>query len=140
MVLEDISSGRAIPISEDRGPGARGCRIDEAELLSAMISALGQLQAKPDILIINKFGKTEAEGRGFRPLIAEAVEQGVPVLIAVPWRNVESWRLFAGELSQEHVLDGILGTDDEICRLLGLNTVPAEATTAVARESPAKRN
>ncbi|MBS0243614.1 MAG: DUF2478 domain-containing protein, partial [Proteobacteria bacterium] len=29
MVLEEIGSGRSVPISDDRGPHARGCRLDE---------------------------------------------------------------------------------------------------------------
>jgi hypothetical protein len=65
------------------------------------------LEEKPDLVILNKFGKTEAEGGGFRPLIADAIEAGLPMLIGVPWRNIESWRLFAGPLSREFHLEAV---------------------------------
>jgi hypothetical protein len=36
---------------------------------------------------LNKFGKHEAEGRGFRDLIADALSEGIPVLTAVNQMN-----------------------------------------------------
>lgn len=101
MILEDLASGLAIAISEDRGPLARGCHLDVGELLRGTELGLEALEAGADLLIVNKFGKTEGEGGGFRPLIAEALQRDVPVLIAVPWRNIDSWRRFAGDMAQE---------------------------------------
>ncbi|MBS0241054.1 MAG: DUF2478 domain-containing protein, partial [Proteobacteria bacterium] len=66
--------------------------------------------------------KSESEGRGFRPLIAAAIEAGIPVLVPVPWRNSESWRQFAGEFSQEHTLDALASLSDaDVCARLGLS-------------------
>ncbi|MES2711722.1 MAG: DUF2478 domain-containing protein [Pseudomonadota bacterium] len=117
MVLEDLSSGDLIAISRDRGPHARGCQLDLGEMARAIQSASAALEASPDLLVLNKFGRTEAEGGGFRGLIAEAVGHGVPVLVAVPYRNLEQWRVFAGEMAREihlagsddAVLDGLFG-------------------------------
>lgn len=108
MALQEISSGEIISISQDRGPLARGCHLDVSELLRGMQLGRQALAQKPDLLLINKFGKTEGEGGGFRPLIAEAIELGVPVLIAVPWRNIDSWRAFSGELSTEVAIDDLV--------------------------------
>lgn len=99
MVLEELASGDLVPISQDRGPHARGCALDVHQLIDGMQRVRHALAMRPDLVILNKFGKTESEGGGFRPLIAEVIEAGLPLLIAVPWRNVESWRLFAGDLS-----------------------------------------
>lgn len=107
MILEELSSGQSIAISQDRGPHARGCRLDLGELLRAMQLVAAALEQKPDLLILNKFGKTEAEGGGFRDLIVQAINAGVPVLIAVPCRNLDSWRVFAGELARELHIDGL---------------------------------
>lgn len=104
MVLEEIASGELVPISQDRGPLARGCALDIGQLLAAMQLVRAQIEQQPDLLILNKFGKTEAEGGGFRELIAEAMEAGIPVVIAVPWRNIESWRLFTGGAAREIVI------------------------------------
>jgi Protein of unknown function (DUF2478) len=101
MVLEELGSGAIVPISQDRGPHARGCALDIGQLLSASAFVRNSMAANPDLVILNKFGKTESEGGGFRPLIAEVVERAIPLLLAVPWRNIESWRIFAGGLATE---------------------------------------
>ncbi len=104
MILEDLASGDTVAISEDRGTGARGCRLDVDALLKAMARARGALVEGADLLLVNKFGKTESEGGGLRPLIVTAMEREVPVLVAVPLGNLGGWRAFAGELAVEHQL------------------------------------
>ncbi|MGK7865031.1 DUF2478 domain-containing protein [Falsiroseomonas sp. E2-1-a4] len=101
MTLEELSTGAAIEISQDRGPHARGCRLDLGEMARAIQLVSMALRGAPDLLVLNKFGKTEVEGGGFRSLIAEAIDQGVPVLIAVPYRNIDPWRAFSGNLARE---------------------------------------
>jgi hypothetical protein len=105
MLLEELASGEHLGISQDRGPEARGCSLDLAQLTAAMQKVRMSLDAKPDLVILNKFGKTEAEGGGFRPLIADAIEAGLPMLIGVPWRNIERWRRFSGPLAREFHLE-----------------------------------
>ena len=62
-----------------------------------------------DLVIVNKFGKQECYGRGFRDFIAEALAQGVPVLLSVPPEQLAGFHEFAGELAEpvapETVLD-----------------------------------
>ena len=60
------------------------------------------------MLIVNKFGKHEAEGRGFRALIAEALASGMPVLLGVNAMNMQSFQVFAEGLA-EPVLPDTLG-------------------------------
>ena len=119
MILEDLSGGEAIKISEDRGACARGCRLDPSELLRAMAAARGTIATRPDLLVVNKFGKTESEGGGFRDLIAEAVAHNVPTLVAVPWRNIDNWRRFAGEFALEYRVEDLPSDDAGLCRVLG---------------------
>lgn len=120
MILEDLASGATAAISEDRGEGARGCRLDVDALLNAMARARDALDERPDLLLVNKFGKTECEGGGLRPLIVSALERGVPVLVAVPRRNIDGWRAFAGELSVEHELADLPDDVMRVVDLLGL--------------------
>ena len=42
---------------------------------------------RADLLIVNKFGKQEAGGRGFRGLIAEALARDLPVLVGLNTLN-----------------------------------------------------
>jgi nucleoside-triphosphatase THEP1 len=122
MLMEDLTSGSTIAISQDRGEGARGCRLDVEALIDAIAHVRTALVAQPDLLIVNKFGKTECEGGGCRSLIAEAVELGVPVLVAVPYANLEVWRNFAGDLAAEHVLADLPADTVDLCRSLALTT------------------
>lgn len=120
MVLEDLMTGQAIGISEDRGACARGCRLDMSELLRAMSLARCQLTTRPSLLIINKYGRAEADGGGFRPLIADAIELDVPVLVAVPERNLASWREFSADLAVDYRADGHPLDFAHVCHQLGL--------------------
>jgi nucleoside-triphosphatase THEP1 len=98
MVIEDIASGTQTALSEDRGPQARGCRIDMAGLHDAVARVEAMLtDGGVDLLVINKFGKIESEGHGFRTVIGVALERGIPVLIGVPLRNLDAWNVFSGE-------------------------------------------
>lgn len=121
MILEEVASGELIPVSQDRGPSARGCSLDIGQLLYAMEIVRAALASSPDLVILNKFGKTESEGGGFRPAIAEVIETGLPLLIAVPWRNLESWRSFAGGLAAERALDDLPHDPRGLVEALGLD-------------------
>jgi hypothetical protein len=101
VLLEDLTSGHRIVLFEDRGSGARGCRLDESALAEAAARVEGSLERAPNLLILNKFGKVECEGGGLRDLIASAIGRGIPVVIGVPERNLDAWRSFAGEFAIE---------------------------------------
>ena len=118
MILEDLGSGKQVEISEDRGPLARGCMLAVSQLMYAIELATRSLDERCDLLVVNKFGKTEAEGGGFRPLIVEAMARDIPVLIAVPAANLESWRHFAQGLAVEVAVEELTGDAADACRLL----------------------
>jgi hypothetical protein len=101
VMLEDLASGHLTRLFEHRGSGARGCRLDQAALADAIAGIEGSLETGPDLLVLNKFGKVECEGGGLRDLIGRAVDRGIAVVIAVPQRNLEAWRSFAGDCATE---------------------------------------
>ncbi len=87
-------------ISQDLGPGAQGCRLDPEGLEQAAGEVAAMLATGPaDLLIVNRFGKQEIDGRGFRPVIAEALMQGIPVLTAVSPGNLPGFHAFAGGMA-----------------------------------------
>jgi glycosyltransferase involved in cell wall biosynthesis len=51
------------------------------------------------VLIVNKFGKHEAEGRGFRAVIAEALALGMPVIVGVNGLNLAGFEEFTSGLA-----------------------------------------
>jgi hypothetical protein len=101
MAVEELFSGTVLQLSEDRGPEARGCRLDRSVLAEAAGLLLNALDEMPDLLVLNKFGKIEAEGAGLRDVLAKAVELNVPIIVGVPFRNIDQWRVFAGDLAEE---------------------------------------
>lgn len=93
MDVRVLPEGTIIRISQDLGPNSRGCRLDP----NALETAVAQTQARldgADILIINKFGKHEAEGRGFREVIGEAAARGIPVIVGTNGLNVDAFQDF----------------------------------------------
>jgi hypothetical protein len=131
VVLEDLATGSRVELFERRGKGARGCRLDLAALTEVSASVERSLNDQPDLLILNKFGKAEAEGGGLGDCIASAMEKGIPTLIGVPLRNLESWRGFAGEISAEFSDDLSL-----FRRWLELHASQALPLTAAATATP----
>jgi hypothetical protein len=101
MAVEELFSSTVLQLSEDRGRDSSGCRLDRSKLSEAAGLLVGALKLKPDLLVLNKFGKIEAEGDGLRDVIALAVDVNVPVVVGVPFRNLDQWRVFAGDLAAE---------------------------------------
>lgn len=99
MDLRVLPDGPEFRISQDLGNAAKGCRLDPSALEQAVAAASARL-AGAQLLIINKFGKHEAEGRGFRDLIAEALARDIPVLIGVNGLNLPAFTEFAGDLAE----------------------------------------
>jgi nucleoside-triphosphatase THEP1 len=97
MTLEDLASGRRIAASEDRGPLAQGCRLDTGALEEVVGLVAASLRPEIDLVIVNRFGKREAEGHGFRPVIEAAVLLDIPVLVALNEAHRAAWNAFAGE-------------------------------------------
>ncbi|WP_071797127.1 DUF2478 domain-containing protein [Natronohydrobacter thiooxidans] len=99
MDLRLLATGEVLRISEDRGAFARGCTLDTQVLTEAVARSEAAL-AGADLLIVNKFGKTEAEGQGFAPLIAEALFAGIPVLVGVNALNLPAFEGFTEGIAQ----------------------------------------
>ena len=100
LALQLLPDGALRPISQDLGPLAEGCRLDVGALESVVIEVSQSLPGA-DLLLINRFGKIEAEGRGFVSVISEALGAGQSVLIGVAPRWVEAFGAFAGDLAEE---------------------------------------
>jgi len=97
MRLSLLGLGEERVISQQLGAGAGGCRLDSGALELAVARMADSLPGAR-LVVFNKFGKQEATGRGVRPLIAEAVERDLPVLLAVSPEVEEAFHDFAGDL------------------------------------------
>lgn len=91
--------GGEIVISQSLGAGAQGCRLDAGGLEEAARQAMNGLPGA-QLVLLSKFGRQEAAGRGFRDLVAEALGCGAPVLIAISPDVMDAFTDFAGDMAQ----------------------------------------
>ncbi|MFW5881372.1 MAG: DUF2478 domain-containing protein [Roseicyclus sp.] len=129
MDLHILSGQDVVRISQDLGKLSRGCRLDPVALEEAVGRAATALAAGPALLIANKFGKQELSGRGFRPVIAEALGMGVPVLTAVNSGNEDGFLSWTEDLAERLPPD----------RQAVLDWVRARTAPARARADPTGR-
>lgn len=100
MALDILGGAAQIRISQDLGALSRGCRLDPEALERAVGLVEAQLAAGADLLIVNRFGRQEAEGRGFRPTIGAALSAEVPVLAAVGPGYLADFEGFSGGMAE----------------------------------------
>lgn len=89
-----------IRISQSLGAESSGCRLDSGALELAAGRVSARLQGA-QLVIVPKFGKQEAIGRGFRSVIATAMENEQPVLLHVPRQQRQAFDAFCGGLAEE---------------------------------------
>lgn len=95
-VLEEIGGDRVFRISQTLGTGSAGCRLDPQELTEAAGHLLSAISPSTDMVVLNRFGKGEADGHGFRSVIETACAFSVPVLTAVRQTYEAAWDEFTG--------------------------------------------
>lgn len=96
MDVQVLPDGPTIRISQSLGREAKGCRLDPAALEEAVAEVIKRLDDTIDVLILNKFGKHEADGRGFRNIIGEALSRNIPVITGVNALNLDAFQEFSG--------------------------------------------
>ena len=95
-----LPDGPVVRITQELGAGSTACRMDAGALEGAVGLVTARLaMAGADLVVLNKFGLSEAEGRGFRTLIAEALGRGVPVLIGLSDTHRAAFERFAGGMA-----------------------------------------
>jgi nucleoside-triphosphatase THEP1 len=94
-----VHSGEKLSLTQDFGPRANGCRLDTDRLHYAAARIAGALDAGADVVIINRFGKRERDGKGLAYLIERALDADKPVVIAVSSQHFAEWIKFAGGMS-----------------------------------------
>ena len=110
MHVVDLLTGHAISICQPLGAGAIACKLDPAGLAEASVAVTHAIAADVALVIVNKFSKQEADGRGLRNELAEAILAGGLVLTAVPVKCFDAWKDFTGDLGTtlfcaRHVVD-----------------------------------
>ena len=94
-----IHSGEELQLFQDLGACATGCRLDVGQLLDAGAQVASAIDQGADLVIVNRFGRQEREGKGLSYLVERALSADIPVVIAVPSHRFADWIKFADGMS-----------------------------------------
>ena len=101
MVLDVLGAENQITISQDLGGSAKGCRLDPGNLEEAVQAVNASMSRDTELLILNKFGKQERDGQGFRDVIVKALDLDIPVVFGVNASLLADFLSFAGDYAEQ---------------------------------------
>lgn len=107
VLLLDLVSGETHRLHQDLGPGAAGCSLDPAGLAAASAGVERAIAARlaeggdmsDTVVVLSKFGRQEAEGRGLTSAFHAAVASEMCVLTSVSPTVRAEWDGFVGDLA-----------------------------------------
>ena len=94
-----VHTGEPLPLLQDLGSCSAACRLDVGQLLDAGQQIARAIDQGADLLIVNRFGRQEREGKGLSYLVERALSADIPVVIAVPSHRFTDWIKFADGMS-----------------------------------------
>ena len=94
-----VHTGEELPLFQNLGACASGCRLDVGQLLDAGAQVASAIDQGADLVIVNRFGRQEREGKGLAYLIERALSVDIPVVIAVPSHGFADWIKFVNGMS-----------------------------------------
>jgi len=94
-----VHTGEELQLFQDLGGCATGCRLDVGRLLNAGAQVARAVDAGADLVIANRFGRQECEGKGLSFLIERALSADIPVVIAVSSHRFADWIRFSDGMS-----------------------------------------
>lgn len=94
-----LPGGEKLLLAQDFDPAATGCRLDLARLQNAGQRIAAAMEQGADVVIINRFGKRERDGKGLGYLVDRALDADIPVVIAVASDRFADWIRFSGGMS-----------------------------------------
>ncbi|MEI2386140.1 DUF2478 domain-containing protein [Breoghania sp. JC706] len=97
--MEDVETGERITIMQVLGSTSQSCQLDPDRLARVTVLALARLQTRPELAIVNRFGRAEAEGGGMRAVFEKALDLEIPVLTTISQDYRSQWSDYVGDLS-----------------------------------------
>jgi hypothetical protein len=93
--LRSLATGTRFSILPAPAVGTTACDLDGAGALAAAAAARRDIARGCDLVVLNKFGKLEAEGNGLADAFRAALAAGLPLLTSVSPAQDRPWRQFA---------------------------------------------
>jgi hypothetical protein len=89
-------SGERFSIFHDLGPGSKACHLDDVGALTAAEAVRCDIAAGCDLVLLSKFGKLEADGKGLYGAFNAALNAHIPLLTSVSRGCEAQWEKLAG--------------------------------------------
>lgn len=93
----DVGTDQRIPISR-LVENAGECGLDVAALTETTGIIRKAIDDQCDLVVVEKFGEMEQEGKGLIDEIFQTIAAGIPLLISVPEAALPAWQERSGEL------------------------------------------
>lgn len=90
--LRNIRSGERFSIFQDLGPDSTVCHLDGAGAFKAADAVRRDIAAGCDLVLLNKFGKLEADAKGLFNAFGAALDAHIPLLTSVSSAFEEPWK------------------------------------------------
>jgi len=86
-----LHTGEELQLLQDIATCPAGSRLDTGRLRDAGARMEHAIDRGADVMIVNRFGRQELEGRGLCSMIERAAVKDIPVIIAVPVHRFAGW-------------------------------------------------
>lgn len=86
-----VHSGQRVDLFQEAAAYTVGRRLDLDKLAAARSAMMAAIDEGADLLVVNRFGRQEQQGRGLAHLIEYALGADVPVVVPVPTFRFDDW-------------------------------------------------
>ena len=93
----DVSTNRRIPITRPVKNDSE-CSLDVSALAETTSIIRNAISDRLDLIVVEKFGELEQNGKGLIDEILQTIVEGIPLLISVPEAALPLWQERSGEL------------------------------------------
>ena len=93
----DVLTNRRIPITRPVKNDDE-CGLDVSALAETTGIIQDAINDRLDLVVVEKFGELEQNGKGLIDEILQTIAEGIPLLISVPEAALPAWQDWSGEL------------------------------------------
>lgn len=100
-MLVDVRTSERYPLFQNLGSASSACSLDSGSIATASAVLRQALAARPDLVVVNRFGGLEANGGGFAAEMLALMADGIPLITVVADEYQLDWRFFTGRAGVE---------------------------------------
>lgn len=93
----DIATNERLPISRP-GKNENDCGLDVSALASTSSIIRDAIDNRLDLVVVEKFGELEQDGKGLIDDILQTIVEGIPLVISMSQTALPAWQELSGEL------------------------------------------